>query len=225
MGEKSRCYQLAGWRKAPIKLPFSRWKLRFGKWKCFWSTKFGRWKYLSAEKLGRLNLPPRWISRKGGLNKSSAFPKQSQWRIFKIFSNYGGSWKNLNQKWVSLFANNTTYKVTETVCLVKYVWSCLQKNAKWGGRRVIKKGEITKREGGKIWKGGVIRSSRTLWSKYYTITQKVQVLGIWEYKFVVVICLSEGQKCPCIGHLYIVFLFAPRDSTFLSNVNKKFKIK
>ena len=43
-----------GWRKAPTKLPFGRWKLRFGRWNFFWPTSFGRWKYLSAENLCRL---------------------------------------------------------------------------------------------------------------------------------------------------------------------------
>ena len=61
-------------------------------------------------------------------------------------------------------------------------------------------GEITKKEGGKLWNGGGLRSPKTLWLRYYTIIQKVHVLGIWEYKYVVVICLSEGQKYPWIAH-------------------------
>ena len=45
---------MTGWRKAPTKLPFGRWKLRFGRRKSFWPTRFGRWKYLSAENLCHL---------------------------------------------------------------------------------------------------------------------------------------------------------------------------
>ena len=52
-----------GWRKAPTKLPFGTWKLRFGGWKSFWPTIFGRWKYLSAENLYRLKFVSLvWIS-------------------------------------------------------------------------------------------------------------------------------------------------------------------
>ena len=64
-----------------------------------------------------------------------------------------------------------------------------------------KRGELQKEKEENFEREGGLRSPRTLWLKYYTIIQKVHVLGIWEYKYVVVIYLSEGQKYPSITYL------------------------
>ena len=64
-----------------------------------------------------------------------------------------------------------------------------------------KKGKLQKEKKENFERGGGLQSPRTLWLEYYTIIQKVHLLGIWEYKYVVVIRLIEGQKYPCIANL------------------------
>ena len=121
---------LTGWRKAPTKLPFGRWKLRFGRWKSFWPTSFGRWNiYLLKIYVIKICLLGGSVEREGLTNHDcnqllfKAFPKTN----FQIFLQLWWILKKCNHRLLSLLANNTTYKVIETACLVKYVWSCLQK--------------------------------------------------------------------------------------------------
>ena len=82
------------------------------------------------------------------------------------------------------------------VCLIVSTKGC-----KIGRLKNNQKGGNHKKRRSKTLKGGELRSPRTLLLKYYTIIQKVHVLGIWEYKYVVVICLIEGQKYPFTAHL------------------------